>query len=160
MTGEKGTDSWGCIAYAIEKSTGELCEGMEITIAMAKAEGWYATNPKWKNIPELMLRYRAASWFIRTTDPGVMMGFQTTEEAEDVYGKHEEEEVPFVEVSEAAIEAEQNANKEEIVVPESAGAEEEQKRDDNPSAEPERKEASKPKGEKPIGEAPTPDLFK
>ena len=82
-TGEKGTDSWGMIAYAIEKATGEVCEGPEITIAMAKSEGWYNQNPKWKNIPDLMLRYRAASWFIRTTDPGVMMGFQTREEAED-----------------------------------------------------------------------------
>ena len=44
MTGEKNTDTWGCIAYAIEKSTGELCEGIEITIGMAKAEGWWNQN--------------------------------------------------------------------------------------------------------------------
>lgn len=50
---------------------------------MAKDEGWYGRNPKWKTIPQLMLRYRAASWLIRTTDPGVMMGFQTREELED-----------------------------------------------------------------------------
>lgn len=81
--GERGKDSWGYIAYAIEKSTGEVCEGPEVTISTAKNEGWYNQNPKWKNIPDLMLRYRAASWFIRTTDPGVMMGFQTREEAED-----------------------------------------------------------------------------
>lgn len=159
MTGEKGKDSWGCVAYAIEKSTGELCEGLEITIAMAKAEGWYATNPKWKNIPELMLRYRAASWFIRTTDPGVMMGFQTTEEAEDVLGKHEEEEeVPYIEVTDTTEEAERNANTEQIEVPTEESVQQEA------PTEPEEKEDPKPepktKSPKPMEAAPTPELFK
>lgn len=81
--GERDKDSWGYKAYAIEKASGEVCEGPIVTIRTAKAEGWYNKNEKWKNIPDLMLRYRAASWFIRTTDPGVMMGFQTKEEAED-----------------------------------------------------------------------------
>lgn len=81
--GERDKDSWGYKAYAIEKASGEVCEGPIVTICTAKAEGWYNKNEKWKNIPDLMLRYRAASWFIRTTDPGVMMGFQTKEEAED-----------------------------------------------------------------------------
>lgn len=82
--GERGKDSYGMYAYAIDKATGDVLKGPEITIGLAKEEGWYARNPKWKSIPQLMLRYRAASWFIRTTDPGVMMGFQTKEEAEDV----------------------------------------------------------------------------
>lgn len=168
MTGEKGKDSWGCIAYAIEKSTGELCEGMEITIGMAKAEGWYNQNPKWKNIPELMLRYRAASWFIRTTDPGVMMGFQTREEAEDVYDDYEE--MPTG--TEAAEEAAQNANTEQIIVPATdvnAGAPPADGGDNAPTPQPEPKDEGKepapqPQGDgnavKPVGAAPTPDLFK
>lgn len=82
--GERGKDSYGMYAYAIDKATGDVLKGPEITIALAKAEGWYNQNPKWRNVPQLMLRYRAASWFIRTTDPGVMLGFQTREEAEDV----------------------------------------------------------------------------
>lgn len=81
--GEQGKDNWGMYAYAIELKTGDVKKGPVVTIKMAKDEGWYARNPKWKNIPELMLRYRAASWFIRTTDPGLMMGFQTKDEAED-----------------------------------------------------------------------------
>lgn len=81
--GERGKDSYGMYAYAIDKATGDLLKGPEITIGLAKEEGWYARNPKWKSIPQLMLRYRSASWFIRTTDPGVMLGFQTTEEMED-----------------------------------------------------------------------------
>lgn len=81
--GEKGKDSWGMYAYAIDKSTGDVLKGPEITIKLAKDEGWYDKNPKWRNVPQLMLRYRSASWFIRTTDPGVMMGFQTSDEVED-----------------------------------------------------------------------------
>ena len=116
--GEPGKDSFGKQAYAIEKSTGELVEGPVITIAMAKAEGWYNQNPKWRNVPDLMLRYRAASWFIRTTDPGVMMGFQTREEVEDLTDFEE-----IVPANDAATEAEQNANTEQIIVPEEAPAE-------------------------------------
>lgn len=82
--GERGKDSWGMCAYAIELKTGAVKKGPVVTVQMAKDEGWYSRNPKWKNVPELMLRYRAASWFIRTTDPGIMMGFQTKDEVEDV----------------------------------------------------------------------------
>lgn len=81
--GERGKDTWGMYAYAIELKTGEVKKGPVVTIQMAKDEGWYSRNPKWKSIPELMLRYRSASWFIRTTDSGIMMGFQTRDEVED-----------------------------------------------------------------------------
>jgi len=81
--GDKKDDTYGTYAYAIDKATGDVLKGPEISIKTAKEEGWYDRNPKWKTIPQLMLRYRSASWFIRTTDPGVMMGFQTREEVED-----------------------------------------------------------------------------
>lgn len=81
--GNRKNDTFGMYAYALDKATGDMLKGPEITIQMAKEEGWFGRNPKWKTIPQLMLRYRAASWFIRTTDPGVMMGFQTREEVED-----------------------------------------------------------------------------
>ena len=84
-TGEKGTDSQGVIAYATEKHTGELIEGPEVTIGIAKAEGWYTKNgSKWKTMPDQMLRYRAAAWMIRTTAPELSMGLQTTDEIIDV----------------------------------------------------------------------------
>ncbi|SEA78555.1 hypothetical protein SAMN04487851_1148 [Prevotella sp. tc2-28] len=156
--GDVGKDTYGMQAYAIEKATGELVEGPIITIAMAKAEGWYNQNPKWKNIPDLMLRYRAASWFIRTTDPGVMMGFQTREEVEDISDELEE----IVEMpTDAAQEAEQNANTEQIVIPTTV---EEPKEHDASVAEPEKKEEpkeeEKPKAAKPMGASETPELFK
>jgi hypothetical protein len=160
VVGEAGKDDYGMQAYAIEKATGELVEGPTITIAMAKAEGWYAQNPKWKNIPDLMLRYRAASWFIRTTDPGVMMGFQTREEVEDVTDDY----VEVAADAEIVAEAEQNANTEQIVVPEPAPAQEAAPANapaPEAKAEEEAKEEEKKKKEaKPMGAVETPELFK
>lgn len=74
-----------CTAYAIEHQTGETLEGPPVSIALAKAEGWYdKTGSKWKTMPELMLRYRAAAFFGRLYAPEVLMGLQTREEVEDV----------------------------------------------------------------------------
>ena len=84
FTGDKGKPSWGCIAYATELSTGEEIEGTEITLAMAKAEGWSEKKgSKWKTMPEQMLRYRAASFLIRTTAPEIGMGLMTDDEIRD-----------------------------------------------------------------------------
>ena len=52
-----------CIAWAIEKATGERLESPPVSIGMAVAEGWYGKNgSKWQTMPEVMLRYRAASF--------------------------------------------------------------------------------------------------
>lgn len=84
MTGEKGTDGYGCIAWAIDRD-GEKLESPEVTIGLAKAEGWYGkTGSKWKTMPELMLRYRAATFFARTYVPELTMGIQTQDEIIDV----------------------------------------------------------------------------
>lgn len=85
MLGERDTDSWGCKAYTTEKSTGEVIEGVAVTIGMAKAEGWFSkAGSKWKTMPELMMRYRAATFLIRSVAPEIALGFQTTEEVRDV----------------------------------------------------------------------------
>jgi hypothetical protein len=85
MFGERDTDSWGCKAYTTEKATGELIEGVAVTIGMAKAEGWFSkTGSKWKTMPELMMRYRAATFLIRSVAPEIALGFQSTEEVRDV----------------------------------------------------------------------------
>ena len=84
MTGTKGSDEWGCAAWAIDKS-GERLEGPEVSIATAKAEGWYQKNgSKWKTMPELMLRYRAATLFARLYAPELTMGIQTDDEVIDI----------------------------------------------------------------------------
>lgn len=70
-----------CYAYAIELRTGEVLTGTTVSLAMAKADGWSTKNgSKWKTMPELMLRYRAASMFIKTTAPDILMGMQFVDE--------------------------------------------------------------------------------
>lgn len=87
-TGEKGTDSQGIIAYTREKGSDEIIAGPEVTIELAKQEGWYdKKGSKWKTMPDQMLRYRAAAWLIRTTAPEISMGLQTADEIIDVEGK-------------------------------------------------------------------------
>ena len=81
MVGEQGKDSWGCYAKATEIKTGEVLQGPTVTIGIAKAEGWYGkAGSKWQTMPELMLRYRAASQFIKLFAPEISMGMQSTEE--------------------------------------------------------------------------------
>lgn len=83
--GTRGKDDWGCKAYAVIKASGDTLYGPTIDIALAKAEGWYdKSGSKWKTIPELMLMYRAAAWFINTHAPEIAMGLRTFEEEEDV----------------------------------------------------------------------------
>jgi hypothetical protein len=81
--GEKGADSRGCRIEAIRVSDGEMVYGTDVTISMAKAEGWMS-NSKWKNMPEQMLAYRAAAFFARVYCPDALMGIQVEGEAEDI----------------------------------------------------------------------------
>jgi hypothetical protein len=83
--GQSGTDGWGCRAWAVEKATGEKLVGTDITIAIAKKEGWYGKNgSKWQSIPQQMLMYRAGSWWCRAYAPELSMGLQTADEAADI----------------------------------------------------------------------------
>lgn len=83
--GKPGNDDWGCKAVAVELSTGERIEGPLITIDLAKKEGWYdKKGSKWRTMPELMLRYRAASWFVNAFAPEIAMGLRTVEEEQDI----------------------------------------------------------------------------
>lgn len=81
-TGTKGSDNRGCYVEAVRVSNGEIVQGTEVTMQMAKSEGWLS-NPKWKNMPELMLAYRAGAFFARVHCPEAMMGVQTAEEVYD-----------------------------------------------------------------------------
>ena len=95
FTVEGEGDKKTCTAWAIEKSNGEKLEGPSVSIQMAKDEGWHGKNgSKWKTMPDLMLRYRAATFFGRLYAPEILMGMQTTEELADI-GK------PVIEVAPA-----------------------------------------------------------
>ena len=85
--GEEGKDSYGCYLEAIDND-GEIIKGVPVTIAMAKKEGWYNKDgSKWQTMSDLMLKYRAAAFFMRTECASIAMGFLTKEEVEDIYGK-------------------------------------------------------------------------
>lgn len=82
--GKQGTDEYGCRAYATEKLTNERVQSIDVTIGMAKGEGWVDKKlSKWKTMPQLMLQYRSAAFLIRTVAPEISMGLQTTEELQD-----------------------------------------------------------------------------
>ena len=82
--GKEGTDDWGCRAYAVEREGNLELVGALVTIAMAKAEGWYSKNgSKWKTMPEQMLQYRAAAFWCRAYAPEIALGMHTSEEVND-----------------------------------------------------------------------------
>lgn len=91
MTGEIGKDSWGCRAWSIEKCTDAKLVGAEVTVKMAKDEGWYnkpdrsgKNISKWPTMTELMLQYRAAAFFVRVYAPELSAGLLTKEEVDDI----------------------------------------------------------------------------
>lgn len=85
FSGTVGKDTWGCTALATELSTGEVKRGTTITIALAKAEGWYGKkDSKWRTMPEQMLRYRAAAFWVRVYCPEIALGMRTADEIVDM----------------------------------------------------------------------------
>jgi hypothetical protein len=73
-----------CTAWVIEKETGDRLDGPTVSIQMAIDEGWLTKNgSKWLTMPEVMLRYRAASLLGRIYAPELLMGLQSREEVED-----------------------------------------------------------------------------
>lgn len=84
--GEPGAADYGCRAWAVEKATGERLDGIWVTWAMVKAEGWSSKKgSKWLTMPDQMFVYRAAAFWQRVYAPDLAMGLQTTEEVRDVY---------------------------------------------------------------------------
>jgi hypothetical protein len=81
--GQPYTDQWGCRAKAKSLEDQEDCLGTLITIRMANAEGW-TKNAKWQTMPEQMLIYRAAAFWVRVYAPELSMGLLTKEEAFDI----------------------------------------------------------------------------
>lgn len=84
--GTPGAADYGCRAWAVEKETGERLDGIWVTWAMVKAEGWSSKKgSKWMTMPDQMFLYRAAAFWQRVYAPDLAMGLQTAEEVRDVY---------------------------------------------------------------------------
>lgn len=82
---EPECDTDGCYAFAKNIDTGEIEQGPKVTWQMVKDEGWYnKSGSKWKTLPALMFRYRAATYFGRTCCPEVLLGLETKDELQDI----------------------------------------------------------------------------
>lgn len=77
-------DSLAVTARAVDAETGDELTGPTVSMEMAKAEGW-TKNPKYKSMPEVMLRKRAITFLVREHYPDVLMGFLTSDELEDMH---------------------------------------------------------------------------
>lgn len=89
----------GCVAKATRLSDGKVLLSTEITLDMAKAEGWSTKNgSKWLTMPKQMLMYRAGSFFARAYCPEVLLGIQTLDEVQDVQGYANEQEVVTIQL--------------------------------------------------------------
>jgi hypothetical protein len=88
-------DTKACVAWAKHLETKDVVEGPEVSIAMAKAEGWFGkSGSKWQTLPDLMLRYRAAGFFARLYCPDLCLGIRTMEEESEIGNKASSREVP------------------------------------------------------------------
>lgn len=86
FSGDQTSDLWSCRAWAIDRESGTKIYGTTISMKMAKAEGWYGKDgSKWKTMPEQMLMYRAAAFFIRVYAPEISLGLQTVDELQDAF---------------------------------------------------------------------------
>lgn len=73
-----------CQAWA-EDYAGHKVVGPKITMNMANDEGWTQKNgSKWKTMPQVMIQYRAASFFGRMNCPDMIMGIYSQEEVADM----------------------------------------------------------------------------
>ena len=78
-------DRQSAYCEAIDAQTGQTLRGMTVTMEIARKEGWLSKQgSKWQTMPELMLRYRAQSFFISEFFPEVKFGLKTKEENEDI----------------------------------------------------------------------------
>ena len=97
FSGKPDTEDWGCTAYCVELATNEELVGTKITIGIAKKEGWFSkSGSKWQTIPEQMLRYRAATFLIRTIAPEIGLGLHTVDELEDIGPTVEKRRLPTI----------------------------------------------------------------
>lgn len=82
---EGAGDEYGCTAHATDAKSKKEVFGPKITWKIVKGEKWDTKDgSKWKTMPEVMFRYRAASWFCNVNCPEVKLGMPTVEELHDV----------------------------------------------------------------------------
>lgn len=81
MNGAKEDLKIRCTATRVKD--GKEIFGSWVSIGMARAENW-VKNPKWKSMPEHLLKYRAATFFGRQYVADLLLGIQTEDEIVDI----------------------------------------------------------------------------
>lgn len=74
---------------AVLRSSGKRVS-RTVSLRMAREDGW-TKNAKYRSMPEQMLTYRSAAFFVRTFCPGIIYGLRPVDELEDVeyaQGRH------------------------------------------------------------------------
>lgn len=107
---DKNGNPFSCRCWTTKN--GRRVDGPVIDMVMADDEGWTKKNgSKWKTMPQVMLRYRAASFFSRMNCPEISMGLYTSDEIVDGDFK----EYPIEDMQEQVQrEIEQNANSQDF----------------------------------------------
>ena len=83
--GKDGEKSYGKRAYTYDINN-NLVEGPVVTLEMAEKAGWTKKEKSyWNIIPEIMLTYRAATFFGRLYIPEILDGMLTADELVDIY---------------------------------------------------------------------------
>ncbi|MBQ8465745.1 MAG: hypothetical protein IJ545_07040 [Alphaproteobacteria bacterium] len=81
----KKIENLACRVLAVDRRTGEERVGPWVTMEMAVNEGWYGkTDSKWQTMPEIMIRYRAATFFANVYYPELTVGLAVEDEIEPV----------------------------------------------------------------------------
>ena len=79
---EKDGKPYACTCWT--ELNGRKVSGIKITMDMAEKEKWLQKNgSKWQTMPQVMLRYRAASFFARMNCPELSIGLYSKEELDD-----------------------------------------------------------------------------
>ena len=90
FVGKEGNDDFGCYLEATRIRDGKKIKGTTITIALAKAEGWYNRNSKWKTMGRQLLIYRASTFFARAYCADALNGINTEGESTDSFSQKEQ----------------------------------------------------------------------
>lgn len=107
---DKNGNPFSCQCWT--EKNGRKVTGIVIDMDMAEAEGWLNKNgSKWKTMPQVMLRYRAASFFARMNCPELTLGYYSKEEIID--GDFKEYSLGDM-AEQVKKEIEENANSEEF----------------------------------------------
>ncbi len=77
-------DDKTCVAWVKDRQ-GEILKSVPVSIKLAKQNGWWdKKDSHWPKNPDLMLRYRAATFLARQYFPELTLGMSTAEEVYDI----------------------------------------------------------------------------